>query len=345
MSHPGNTLNEHHLADWRQRAMRFEHTIAEAVMGQSRVIHLITLALFARGHVMLEGDVGVGKTTLLRAVARGLGGAYERIEGTVDLLPGDLLYHTFIDEQGKPKIAPGPLLKRGEDLAVFFFNEINRARPQVHALLLGVMSERRVNAFNQEYRFPHLQVFADRNRVEKEETFEIPSAARDRFMLELSVEIPADTEMQLALLFDTRFHDVDGLIESVEPNVLDYREMKHVSRQIQAFVHASPALGDYARRLWQATRDPHAVGIKMDGVDMQQLIRAGSSPRGMSLMLQAARVEAWLAGRNYLLPEDLHLVFAPAIAHRIVFNPVYEMRREALIRPLVQAILGQVATP
>ncbi|MGI9212048.1 MAG: AAA family ATPase [Methylococcaceae bacterium] len=339
------SLNEHQLADWRDKAMRFEDSVAHAVVGQSRVIHLITLALFARGHIMLEGDVGVGKTTLLRAVARGLGGAFERVEGTVDLLPGDLLYHTYIDELGKPNIAPGPLLKQGEDLAVFFFNEINRARPQVHALLLGVMAERRVNAFNREFRLPHLQVFADRNRVEQEETFEIPSAARDRFMLELSVEIPADAETQRALLFDTRFHDVDGLVESVEPGVLDYREMTCVCRQIQAFVEASPALGDYARRLWHATRDPQAVGVRIDGVDMPHLIKAGSSPRGMSLMLQAARVQAWLAGRNYLLPEDVHLVFAAAIAHRIFLNPVYELRRDALILPLMQGILGQVATP
>lgn len=337
--------DEQQLADWRQRALDFERAVSKVVIGQTHIIRLITLALFARGHVMLEGDVGVGKTTLLRAVARGLGGSYERVEGTVDLLPGDLLYHTHINEAGKPQIDPGPLLKHGEALAVFFFNEVNRARPQVHSLLLRVMAERRVAAFNREYAFPYLQVFADRNRVEKEETFEIPSAARDRFMLELSIEIPADTDLQKALIFDTRFHDVDHLIAAVEPGLIDYRGIAEIAEPIQHAVQATPALKDYALHLWQATRNPAAWDLRVEGVDMQHLIKAGASPRGMSMMLRAARVAAWLAGRNHLLPEDIQQVFIPAVAHRVFFNPVYELRREMLIEELMQAILHKVATP
>ena len=184
------------LAEWRERALGFEREIHKAVIGLSHPVRQIALAVFARGHVMLEGDVGVGKTTLLRAVARGLGGAYERVEGTIDLMPADLVYHTYIDEHGQPRVDPGPLLKHGEGLSVFFFNEVNRARPQVHSLLLRVMAERSVTAFNREYVFPYLQVFADRNRVEREETFEIPSAARDRFMMELRVETPEDPDLR-----------------------------------------------------------------------------------------------------------------------------------------------------
>ena len=111
---------EHVLSDWRRRADDFEREVAKAVIGLEGAIRQITIAIFARGHLMLEGDVGVGKTTLLRAVARGLGGAYERIEGTIDLLPGDLVYHTFINEAGRPQVDPGPLLKHGEGLSVFF---------------------------------------------------------------------------------------------------------------------------------------------------------------------------------------------------------------------------------
>ena len=157
------------LADWQQRALVFEQEIGKAVIGLDQAIRQITIGTFARGHIMLEGDVGVGKTTLLRAVARALGGAYERIEGTIDLMPADLIYHTYINESGRPQVDPGPILKHGELLSVFFFNEVNRARPQVHSLLLRVMAERSVTAFNREYHFPFLQVFADRNRVERED--------------------------------------------------------------------------------------------------------------------------------------------------------------------------------
>ncbi|MDH5340648.1 MAG: MoxR family ATPase, partial [Rubrivivax sp.] len=169
------------LQDWRERALALEREVGRAVVGQQRVIRLVNTAVFARGHVLLQGDVGVGKTTLLRAFAQVLGGHFSRTEGTIDLMPGDLVYYTYISAEGRPAVDPGPLIRHGEDLAIFFFNEINRARPQVHSLLLRVMAERSVWAFNREFRFPHLLVFADRNRVEREETFEISSAARDRF--------------------------------------------------------------------------------------------------------------------------------------------------------------------
>jgi MoxR-like ATPase len=170
--------SDSHLEDSRQQALRLMQEVQSVIVGQERAIKLMTIAIFARGHVLLEGDVGVGKTTLLRAITRGIGGKYERIEGTVDLMPNDLVYHTYIGEDARPHVEPGPLLRSGEDLSVFFFNEINRARPQVHALMLRVMTEQTIHAFKREFRLPHMLVFADRNQVEKDETFDIPSAAR-----------------------------------------------------------------------------------------------------------------------------------------------------------------------
>ncbi|MFM8332986.1 MAG: AAA family ATPase, partial [Candidatus Methylumidiphilus sp.] len=257
-------MPDHHkdalLADWRVRAADFEREINQAVVGLEHAVHQITLAIFARGHVLLEGDVGVGKTTLLRAVAQGLGGAYERIEGTIDLMPGDLVYHTYINERGQPQVDFGPLLKHGDGLSVFFFNEVNRARPQVHALLLRVMAERSVTAFNREHHFPHLLVFADRNRVEKEETFEIPSAARDRFLLELHIATPKDPELRRRLMFDPRYHDTDRLIAALRPGILPYAQIGDIGRAIQHDIQASPTLQDYALNLWEATRRPQAFG-------------------------------------------------------------------------------------
>ena len=235
---PGDAM----LTDWREAAARFEREVGKAVIGQERAIRLLTIAIFARGHVMLEGDVGVGKTTLLRAVARGLGGAYERVEGTVDMMPTDLIYHTSLGEDGRPRVEPGPVLRQAEDLSVFFFNEINRARPQVHALLLRIMAERSVSAFNREYRFPHLQVFADRNRVEREETFELPAAARDRFLMEIGMEAPRDAGVRRALVFDPRFHDTDRLTEEVATGVLDHDRVGSIASAIQHAIRAEPAI-------------------------------------------------------------------------------------------------------
>jgi MoxR-like ATPase len=295
--------------------------------------------------VLLQGDVGVGKTTLLRAFARVLGGAYARTEGTIDLMPNDLIYYTYISDQGRPAVERGPLIEHGEDLAIFFFNEINRARPQVHSLLLRVMAERSVSAFNREWRFPHLLVFADRNRVEREETFEIASAARDRFMMEVTIETPADEEQRRALMFDPRYHDTDRLVDTLAAGLLAHRELNEIAAQIQRSVQTSETLQKYALELWRATAAPADYGVRLSDLDTAQLMLAGASPRGMSMLLRAARVTAWLEGRGYATPEDVQAVFEVTIAHRLCYQPVYEMRRHEIAGPLIAGILGSVAAP
>ena len=333
------------IESWRERALRLEAGANRIMVGQERAVRLLLIATFARGHVLLEGDVGVGKTTLLQTLARGIGGAFERIEGTVDLMPSDLVYYTYLTPDGQPRVEAGPLLRHGPDLSVFFFNEINRARPQVHSLMLRAMAERSVSAFNTEHRFPHLQVFADRNRIEREETFELPAAVRDRFFMEITVEMPADPALLRALMTDTRYHDAAALIEEVEPGTVPFRELNDAAARIQSSVEASETLQRYVLDLWTATRNPVELGIEIEGVDMARLVHAGASPRGMSMLLRAARVAAWLADRSEILPEDLHTVFEPVVAHRIFFTPVYEMRRSDIAGRLMTRILETVASP
>ncbi|MEG6509032.1 MoxR family ATPase [Methyloligella sp. 2.7D] len=333
------------LDTWRNKALTFETSINGAIVGQERVIRLITIAVFARGHVLLEGDVGVGKTTLLRATARALGGDFERVEGTIDLMPADLIYYTYLGEDGRPRVDPGPVLRYGSDLAVFFFNEINRARPQVHSLLLRIMAERSVTAFNREYHFPYLQVFADRNRIEREETFELPAAARDRFFMEINIELPDDREVRRDLAFSTTFHDVDALVNSVQENVLDHTKLDGIARAIQSEIHTSEALERYALDIWQALRDPVGAGIVLEDIDMDRLVVGGASPRGMSYLLRAARVHAWLHGRDMVVPEDLREVFPETMGHRIFFDPIYELRRTEIVRRFIKAVFETVPAP
>src|SRR5215510_5531982 len=124
------------LSDWCARALRVEEAVGGVLLGLGAAIRLVNIAIFARGHVLLEGDVGVGKTLLLRAFARAIGGAFSRIEGTVALMPADLLYYTYSGGDGSPRVGPGPLGRGGKLRSILFFSEINRARPRVHSVLL-----------------------------------------------------------------------------------------------------------------------------------------------------------------------------------------------------------------
>lgn len=338
-------LNDVNIVEWRERALNFERALNSVVLGLESQIRALTIAIFSRGHVLLEGDVGVGKTTLLRAAAQLLGGGYQRIEGAIDLMPSDFLYHAYIDENGQPAVKPGPLLQHESGLSVFFFNEINRARPQAHSLLLRLMAERSVSAFNREYAFPHLTVFADRNRLEREETFELPAAARDRFFMEISINAPDNRDLQRDLMFNTRFYDVDSLVSSLESGLASYDQLNDVAQTIQHTVRAEDSLQDYAVNLWRALRDPQAHNIQIEDIDMSKLVAGGASPRGMAMLMRAARTRAWLEGRDYLTPDDIRAVFFTVVGHRIFFTPVYELRRETLAPLLLKAVLAKVSAP
>ncbi len=333
------------LSDWHSLIDHMQTTINHTILGQEDVVKLMTIAVLARGHVLLEGDVGVGKTTLLKTVAETIGGYFERVEGTIDLLPHDLVYYTYIAENGKPAVSAGPLLKHDEKLSIFFFNEINRARPQVHSLLLRIMAERSVSAFNKTYHFPHLQVFADRNRIEKDETFELPAAARDRFMMELHVEQPTQQTLLKDLMFNTRFHDADALIASADKSVLPYQQLNQVAANIQEFVAASEAVQDYGFHLVRALRQPADYDINLSDVDTAELIKGGMGPRGISYLVRAAKVNAWLNQRDALIPEDFHSVIYQICKHRIFLNPVYNYNREQIIDELIKAVMSKVQAP
>jgi MoxR-like ATPase len=132
--------------------------------------------------------------------------------------------------------------------------------------------------------------------------------------------------------------------------VLPYRELGAVSAAIQRCVQAAPALQDYALHLWRATAAPAEYGVRLDGLDLHdadanEVILAGASPRGMSMLMRAARVTAWLQGRDYMTPEDLRAVFVETVAHRLCLQPVYELRRPEIVAALMQGMLDRVAAP
>ena len=330
---------------WRGHALKIKQDANKIILGQEKAINLVIISLFARGHVLLEGGVGVGKTTLLQVITKLIGGSYERIEGTVDLMPNDIIYHASISDDGKPSISKGPLLKQGEDLSVFFFNEINRARPQVHSLMLRAMAEKSVSAFNKVMHLPNMVVFADRNQVEKNETFELPAAARDRFMMEVTIQSPKDKVLRDSIIFDTKFQDTSSLINDITSPSFNCNELNAVSNAIQENIQTSDHIKNYVENLWQATENPKSFAVDLEGIDMDDFIVAGSSPRGMIMLVKAAKVNAWMNNRDHIQPIDVEYVFHAVMAHRLVVNRIYENNKIELLEKFTQEVLHRVATP
>ncbi len=163
--------------------------------------------------------------------------------------------------------------------------------------------------------------------------------------MEIAVERPADAAQRRELVFSPRFHDVEALVQGVPAGVLDHTRLNEVSRAVQNAVQASEAIQQYVLELWNAIRDPHQAGIELRDIDVARLVVGGASPRGMSYLVRAARVHAWLAGRGALVPEDLRAVFPEVMAHRIFLNPVYEARRNQIMPELCRAVLERVAAP
>jgi MoxR-like ATPase len=148
-----------------------------------------------------------------------------------------------------------------------------------------------------------------------------------------------------ALVFDPDFHDVDELLERVAPDVAPWQELNRIGAAIQRSIHASDTLERYVLDLWDASHAPQRFGVHLDGVDMDRLILAGVSPRGMMALTRAARVVAWLAGRTHLTPADIQSVVPWALGHRIFFTPIYELRRAQLADALIAQLLERIPTP
>ncbi|MDZ4211480.1 MAG: MoxR family ATPase, partial [Methylotenera sp.] len=179
----------------------------------------------------------------------------------------------------------------------------------------------------------------------REETFELPAAARDRFFMEISIDAPNDRDLQRDLMFNQRFHNVDALIDTLQAGLVPYSELNAVAEAVQASVRAELPLQDYAVNLWRALRNPAEAGVTFDDVDTSKLVAGGASPRGMAMLMRAARCRAWLENRDYLTPDDIRAVFHDTVSHRVFFTPAYELRRETLAPRLLNSVLDKVSAP
>ena len=275
------------------------------------------VALLAGGHVLFEDIHGVGKTLLVKALAKAVQGTFSRVQCTPDLLPSDILGFSVYNSQSKEfEFRPGPIFT-----TILLADEINRTTPRTQSALLEAMAENHATIDNNTYPLDnHFFVLATQNPIEYEGTYPLPEAQLDRFLFRLQIGYPSFDD-ELLLLLDKFEKVLDNLNE-----VLNSYEIEEIKTNV-ANVFVSPEVASYALQLVSATRS-HAA------------IQLGISPRGSLSFIQAAKAYALIHGRNYVTPKDLQDLVPYVFSHRLIFydRSLKEDEKKQIIHTLVAQI-------
>ena len=270
------------IEESKQKIDQLIQELEKAVIGKRSTIQLMIVALLAGGHVLFEDIPGVGKTLLVKALAKAVQGTFSRVQCTPDLLPSDILGFSVYNSQSKEfEFRPGPIFT-----TILLADEINRTTPRTQSALLEAMAENHATIDNNTYPLDnHFFVLATQNPIEYEGTYPLPEAQLDRFLFRLQIGYPSFDD-ELLLLLDKFEKVLDNL-----KVVLNSHEIEEIKTSV-ANVFVSPEVASYALQLVSATRTHSAIQL-------------GISPRGSLAFIQAAKAYALIHGRNYVTPKDL----------------------------------------
>ncbi|MDA0153038.1 MoxR family ATPase [Vibrio sp. Makdt] len=283
-----------------------QNYLESQIIGQQELVKQLMIALLADGHILVEGPPGLAKTRAVKSLADCVEGDFHRIQFTPDLLPADLTgTDIFRPETGEFTFQSGPIFN-----SLILADEINRAPAKVQAAMLEAMAEKQVTAGRKTYALPDLfLVMATQNPIEQEGTYPLPEAQLDRFLLHLEVEYP-DMESELEILRLNR-GEAQGN-ESVQPQEISQQTIFE-ARQEVLNIHMADTIEQYIIRLVMATRQPKQYSGQLD-----QWLDMGVSPRATIALDRCARAHAWLAGRDYVTPQDVQTMAFPVLRHRLL---------------------------
>lgn len=290
--------------------------LSEKIVGQSRLVERLIMALLADGHLLVEGAPGLAKTRAIRALATGLTGDFQRIQFTPDLLPGDVTgTDIFRPQTGNFEFQSGPIFHN-----LVLADEINRAPAKVQAALLEAMAERQVSVGKTTYPLPELfLVMATQNPIEQEGTYPLPEAQLDRFLLHVTVDYPdAATELDILRLVRNELRGDLGQAEASMP-ASDIEPVTDAcifaARREILDMHMSPAVEQYIVQLVIASRTPEKFDMAL-----KNWIDYGGSPRATLALDRCARANAWLRGDDFVTPDDVQAVAHDVLRHRIIVS-------------------------
>lgn len=320
----------------RDTILEFEASVNRAVIGQQAVVRQILIALLADGHVLLESLPGLAKTRTVKAIATRLAASMSRIQFTPDLLPSDITGAETLLQSGHERtlsFQPGPIFGN-----LILADEINRAPAKVQSALLEAMEERQVSVAGKTHRMADLfLVMATQNPIEQEGTYPLPEAQMDRFLFKVLISYPAPDSERAMLAMLREESDASGSSQAA-PGVLAQDIIFAVRRDI-ARIHVAPAIDEYIVSIVNATRH----GKQID-TDLGNWIEIGASPRGAIGLDRASRVQAWLANRDFVTPDDVRAIVHPVLRHRLILS--YEASADQISADsVIDRLIEKIAVP
>lgn len=296
-------MNQNSNHDKPMEKVLFE--VKKVIVGQDALLERLIVALLARGHILVEGVPGLAKTMAIKTLAASIGGQFQRIQFTPDLVPADLIGTRIYNQKtGEFNTSFGPVFTN-----LLLADEINRAPAKVQSALLEVMQERQVTIGRETHKVPNpFLVMATQNPIESEGTYPLPEAQVDRFMLKVLVGYPSQTEEFVIV------ERMTNILQAVQ-QVITTDQLLSLQQGADA-VYVDPALMEYAVNLVTASRNPFKVGLD----DLAHFILFGASPRASINLILAGRALAFVRGRTYALPQDVHDLALDVIRHRLVLS-------------------------
>ena len=318
-----------------QQFQKLEAHASGLIIGQAHLINRMLITLLCDGHLLVEGAPGLAKTRAIKVLAESIEGDFHRLQFTPDLLPADLTgTDIYRPQEGTFEFRKGPLFHN-----LILADEINRAPAKVQSALLEAMEERQISVGDKSYPLEDLfMVMATQNPIEQEGTYPLPEAQLDRFLLHVEVGYPT-IEDERRILVLNRNEAKAGVRDAFQPPELLSRTSIMEARQAILNLHLAPELEEYIVNVVVATRNPGAVNGDLEGQ-----VLYGASPRASMGIDRAARAHAWLAGRDYVGPEDIQAVAPDVLRHRLVLS--FEAEADGVdAASIVAGVLDGVGVP